>query len=243
MDFDLNYNSARVALIAFAFFIVFVLAYRGVFVLNEEVLVAICFVLFISLSVILLSDVVKESIFSRLVTIKNKFYDLQLNIKKQTIEDYYSQLNNNIFSEIPFILDFNPEELNYNSYELVMTELLSLMSLEEENDLELDQELEFVLTTTILDNLPEENLIITRDFTELLNLVSIYFYFDYLLTSQDSDIIENNNNQIYNLTLEYVKYNEYNDANIVFNSLARETFLAYGENLGVNKEQLEEIMG
>lgn len=237
---NINVNPLRVFLVIFAFFIVFILTYNGAFVLNEEVLVAICFILFISLAVILLSDVVKASISVRSITIKNKFYDLQSNIRKEIIEDYNSQLNNNIFSDIPFIIDDNINEFNYNWYELVSKDLLGILSLEEEQNL--DEELEYTLMTNILDNKPEENLITYRDFIELLNLVCIYFHFDYLLTSQDNDIIESNNNKIFNMILEYVRYREYNYSNNIFKSMARQTFLTYGESLGVDKQQLEEIM-
>jgi len=78
-----GYNLIKIINI-FAFIIVFILTYKGIFILNEEVLVAICFLLFITLAVILLSDVIKASIFSRIIQIKNKFNELSPIIIKES---------------------------------------------------------------------------------------------------------------------------------------------------------------
>jgi len=236
------FNYFHIFLIVVAFILVITLTYNGAFVLNEEVLVAITFVLFITLIVILFTDVIKASLFSRLISIKNKFYDLQLNIRKEIVEDYKSQLNTNIFNEIPLLVDIDTKEIDLSWYNFVSNDILEILSLNNEEQQIIDEELEFSLITNIIDNKVEENLITSREFIELYNIIYLNLYFDYWLTQQDEKIVESNNNKIFNMILEYIRYREYHAANINFRNIAKHTFLTYAENLSINKQYLDEIM-
>jgi hypothetical protein len=210
-----------------AFVIVFLLAYEGIFILNEEVLIVICFTLFIYMSVILLSDVLKASLFSRLVQIKNKFYDLQLSIKKEISLIKNNIENNNIDNEINYIVSDLSNDVNFFENENEISKLnsklkkklnladLSKNSLNNEiallklNDNELFQKFNFI--------------------TKFIKNALLYSYVKK---------IQINKVEIINSIFNYIKFKEFNYAIKIYEYLAKIVFLNYGNKLNKTNKNI-----
>lgn len=244
-----NINPVRIFYVFVLLFIVFILTYFNIFIINEEILIVFTFTLFLSLVIILFSDVFKNLILEKSINIKNKFYDLKIKIKTEVINKYLFQLNYNIYNDIPYI--WNKHEINYNAYELF--QIFNIWMTEINENETINNKLENQLILNILENKPIENYLLYREHIELLNIFNIIELFNEFmfeinnynindLNNINSDLIEWNKNKILNLVLEYIKFKENSLANIEFINAAKNIFIKEMSKYSLNKQTINEIM-
>lgn len=232
-----GYNLIKIISI-FAFIIVFILTYKGIFILNEEVLVAICFLLFIALAVILLSDVIKASIFNRIIQIKNKFNELSPIIIKE---------NNNFFITCYNFGDISTYD-NTDSYEIInnfvkefkdyIQNIYSNINIKNIYSI-------FNKYTVSLNNIIIYDLYVGLHIDIILFMYIIYIYIYYipvLFITYIYNYILNKNNDVYLLLFNYIKYKEYRYSLTIYVFIMRELFLYYGNGYKIPKKYLNKII-
>lgn len=217
---------------------IFILTYKGIFIINEEILVAICFVLFISLAMTLLLDVIKASIYSRIVQVKNKFNDLGPVIEKEN-NNFYKTCNNigNIktyenveYSEI--IRDYIKESRFdvINVFNRIDTNKLGGLF----NDI-----------NGYLNNIQIYDLYIGFRLELIIlfyTIVNYIYYIPLLLVAYIYNHITNKNNDIYLMILNYIKYKEYRYSITIYKSIVRQLFIYYCNFYKIPKKYLNKII-
>jgi len=237
MLFYSGYNLINIISI-FAFIIVFILTYKGIFILNEEVLVAICFILFIILAVTLLSDVVKASLFSRILQIKNKFNELSPIIIKE---------NNNFFITCYNFGDVSTFD-NTDSYDIINNFIKEFKDNIQSvfNSININNIYSiYNRYTSSLNNIIIYDLYVSLHIDIILFLYILYIYIYYipvLFITFIYNYILNKNNDIYIMLFNYIKYKEYRYSLSIYKFIIRELFLYYGNFYKIPKKYLNKII-
>lgn len=229
-----GYNVIKIINIL-AFTILLVLVYKGILVLNEEVLVAICFLLFVYLIVLLLSDVAKASIFSRILQIRNKFYDLKPIIEKED-KNFYNTVNNlgdikkydNINVDYSDIINNFKNEFK-NSIRYLLT--LSTSSLSDISN----------KFNSLLKNIYVYDLFIGLRIEVILFLYFILLYIYYipiLFILYIYSYIKNKDNNLYLTLLNNIKYKESKYSINIYKSIIRELFTYYSNYYKIPRKKI-----
>jgi hypothetical protein len=221
-----------------AFVILFILTYKGIFIINEEILVAICFILFISLAVILLSDVVKASIFSKIIQIKNKFNDFHPLIEKEN-NNFYNTCNNIGNIKIYENTEYNEIVKNYiNENKSDIFNIFNKINNKKINNI-FNTLNKYINNIQIYDTylgLRIELIIL------LYTIINYIYYVPLLLISYIYNNIINKNNDIYLIVLNYIKYKEYRYSIIIYKYIVRELFIYYSNLYKIPKKYINKII-
>jgi hypothetical protein len=216
----------------------FLLVYKGIFVLNEEVLVAICFVLFVSLAVVLLTDVIKASIFDRILQIKNKFYDLEPIIDKED-KSYFNSIYN--------LGDVNKYDNSYTDYNQIINSFKNEFKSSIQNILQKTNTSLYDITNkfyNLLNNVYIYDIFLSLRIEVVLYLyfVVLYVYFiPVLFVLYIYNIILKKNNNVYLTLLNFIKYKEYKYSTKIYKLIVRELLKHYNNHYKLSKKNLKKI--
>lgn len=196
------------------FVIVALLVYEKLFILNEEVLVAMCFLVFVYLIILLLSDVLKASLFNKMMQIKTKFYSLEPIINK---EDSNFFISNNIGN----IKSYDNNYIDY--YHMVYSFINNFKNTNEfidnDNSKLLNKSYEDLNTIYVYNTLNTLRI----ELIVFLNIVVIYvYYIPMLFQMYIKKNITNRHNDIYVFLLNYAKYKENKYFIKIYKSIIRE---------------------
>jgi len=197
------------------------LIYNDLFVINEESLVALTFILFMYLALSLFTDVVKASITSKRLQIKSKFYDLKPIINKEELNFFTSvnSIGNSKFYDISmtdyyhivynFINDFRTFKRVNSTKANILTNKILKRSFE-------DLKLIFVYETCRY---------LRIEVIVLMYLIHIYvLYIPTIFLSYVRNYVTNRYNDLYILLLTFVKYKRNRYFFIIYKTIVRELF-------------------
>jgi hypothetical protein len=232
-----GYNIIKIINIL-VFTILLVLTYKGIIVLNEEILVAFCFLLFVYLAVLLLSDVAKASIFSRILQIRNKFNDLKPIIEKEDKNFYNTVYSLGDLKKYDNInTDYNQIVNNFkNEFQNTIRNILTIS----ESSLS-DISNKF---NNLLKNIYVYDLFIGLRIEVILFLYFIVLYVYYipiLFVLYIYNNITNKNNNVYLTLFNNIKYKEYKYSINIYKSIVRELFTYYSNYYKIPKKNIKKI--